>query len=202
MTQRTGSRVRWRKGLYWREAVDGWIFILPWLVGFICFVAGPMLASALISFTEWKVLKPPEFVGLGNFRAMIQDKLFWKSLYNTVYFTFLGVPIYLITSLATALLLNTKARGIAAYRTAFFVPSLTPAVASALLWLWIFNPDYGLANALLNTLGLPSLRWLYDPDLAKACFILNGPLGHRSDDGGVPCGVARRAGRILRGGQH
>lgn len=177
MGQAVLTRSRWRRGLGWRETLDGWLFILPWLIGFLAFVAGPMVASALISLTEWKILKPPEWVGLGNFIQMAKDKIFWLSLWNTLYYTLLGVPLYLFTSLGTALLLNMKLRGMPLYRTAFFVPSLTPAVANALLWLWIYNPDYGLANAFLRTLGLPAQRWLYDPDLAKACFILMGLWG-------------------------
>jgi len=177
MGQAVLPRSRWRRGLGWRETLDGWLFILPWLIGFLAFVAGPMVASAFISLTEWKILKPPEWVGLGNFIQMAKDKIFWLSLWNTLYYTLLGVPIYLLTSLGTALLLNMKLRGMPLYRTAFFVPSLTPAVANALLWVWIYNPEYGLANAFLRTLGLPAQRWLYDPVQAKACFILMGLWG-------------------------
>ncbi len=177
MSQAVVSKGRLRRRLGWRETVDGWLFILPWLVGFLVFIAGPMVASALISLTEWKILKPPEWVGLGNFIHMVKDKIFWLSLWNTLYYTLLGVPIYLLTSLGTALLLNMKLRGIPFYRTAFFVPSLTPAVASALLWVWIFNPDYGLANVFLGAIGIPGQRWLYDPALAKGCFILMGLWG-------------------------
>jgi multiple sugar transport system permease protein len=171
------SRLRRRRSLHWRETLDGWLFIMPWLVGFVCLVAGPMIASAAISFTEWKILKPPQWLGLNNFIRAFQDNIFWVSLWNTVYYTFLGVPLYLISSLAMALLLNIKIKGMPIYRTIYFLPSLTPAVANALLWVWIFNPDYGLANAFLNSIGLPGQKWLFDVNLAKPVFIIMGLWG-------------------------
>lgn len=177
MIQGIASRLKQRRGLLWRERVDGWLFILPWLFGFICFVAGPMIASAAISFTEWKILRPPEWVGLQNFIKLVQDPIFKLSLWNTVYYTFLGVPIYLMTSLVMALFLNMKIWGIPIYRTIYFVPSLTPAVANALLWMWIFNPDFGLANVFLGSVGLPPQKWLFDVRLAKPCFIIMGLWG-------------------------
>jgi multiple sugar transport system permease protein len=177
MIQGAARKRRLRRSLNWRETVDGWLFILPWMIGFLFLVAGPMVASALISFTEWKILKPPEWIGLGNFIDLFKDGIFWVSLGNTVYYTFLGVPVYLIASFGMALVLNMKLRGMAIYRTIFFVPSLTPAVANALLWMWIFNPDFGLANVMLNSFGLPSQKWLFDPQLAKLCFIIMGMWG-------------------------
>ncbi|MEI6617159.1 MAG: sugar ABC transporter permease [Cyanobium sp. ELA507] len=130
-----------------------------------------------MSFTEWKILKPPVFIGLGNFVAMFKDKIFWLSLYNTAYYTFLGVPIYLVASLLTALLLNRGSKSMPIYRTIYFMPSLTPAVANALLWVWIFHPDFGLANVALYKLGLPAQKWLFDAGLAKGCLIFMGLWG-------------------------
>jgi len=166
-----------KRGLLWREAVDGWLFILPWLFGFLIFTAGPMLASAVLSFMEWEILTPASWVGLANFRQMLRDPLFYKSLYNTAYYSFLGVPLYLIASLMMALLLNMPVRGTSIYRTFFFIPSLTPAVANALLWTWIFSPDFGLANYFLQTVGLPPQKWLFDVNLAKPSLILMGLWG-------------------------
>jgi len=150
---------------------------VPWLLGFLVWVVGPMIASAVMSFTEWKILTPPEWVGLGNFVKMFRDPIFKLSLWNTVYYTFLGVPIFLVASLATALVLNLNLRGMSLYRTLYFVPSLTPAVANALLWVWIFNPDFGLANAFLGSIGLPPQKWLFDVRLAKPSFIIMGLWG-------------------------
>jgi multiple sugar transport system permease protein len=167
----------WKRGLLWREAVDGWLFILPWLLGFLIFTAGPMLASAALSFMEWEILTPASWVGLANFRQMFRDPLFYTSLYNTAYYSLLGVPLYLVASLVMAMLLNMPVRGTSIYRTFFFIPSLTPAVANALLWTWIFSPDFGLANYFLQGVGLPPQKWLFDVNLAKPSLILMGLWG-------------------------
>jgi len=171
-TRRFGQR-----GLLWREAVDGWLFILPWFLGFLVFTAGPMVASAAISLMDWEILTPPAWVGLKNFRQMFSDPLFFTSLYNTAFYTLLGVPLYLFASLLMALLLNLPLRGIPAYRAIFFLPSLMPAVANALLWVWIFSPDFGLANYLLGWIGVPPQKWLFDVNQAKPALILMGLWG-------------------------
>jgi multiple sugar transport system permease protein len=157
---------------WWRIAIAGYLFVLPWLLGFVIWTAGPMLASIGIAFMKWEVIKPPEFVGFQNFVDLFQDPLFLICLYNTAFYTFIGVPLQLLVALLTALLLNTKVRGIALYRTVYYLPSVTPVVASAMLWLWIFNPEFGLANAFLDKLGLPTQLWLLDPNLAKPAFVL------------------------------
>jgi multiple sugar transport system permease protein len=108
---------------------------------------------------------------------MFGDPLFYTSLYNTAFYTLLGVPLYLIAALVMALLLNLPLRGIPIYRTIYFLPSLTPAVANALLWVWIFSPDFGLANHLLGLVGLPAQKWLFDVNLAKPALILMGLWG-------------------------
>lgn len=178
MAQTTRIRPGWRRrGPLWREGLDGWLFILPWFLGFIIFTAGPMVASALISFMNWEILTPPKWVGVANYRQMVADSIFWLALYNTAYYTLLGVPLYLLASLLMALLLNLPLRGIPVYRTLFFLPSLTPAVANALLWVWIFSPDFGLANYFLRSVGLPPQKWLFDVNLAKPSLILMGLWG-------------------------
>lgn len=164
--RRSGRSRRW-----WRILIAGYLFVLPWILGFLIFTAGPMLASIVMSFMKWEVITPPEFVGVQNFTALISDPLFTTSLYNTAFYTILAVPLQLIVALLTAMLLNTKAKGIAFYRTIYYLPSVTPVVASAMLWLWIFNPEFGLANALLDNLGLPKQLWLLDPNWAKPAFI-------------------------------
>jgi multiple sugar transport system permease protein len=177
MTAITKPSRRWRRGPRWREAVDGWLFILPWLLGFLFFTAGPMLASAVMSFLEWEILTPPTWVGLANFHQLMVDPLFGLVLYNTAFYTFLGVPLYLLAALVMALLLSLPLRGIPIYRTIYFLPSLTPAVANALLWVWIFSPDFGLANYFLRLVGLPPQKWLFDIHLAKPALILMGLWG-------------------------
>jgi multiple sugar transport system permease protein len=161
----------WR--LRWGQAIEGYLCILPWLIGFLCFTAGPMVAALAISFTKWSMLSPPEWIGLGNFeRALFKDPLFWTSLYNTVYLSFLSVPLQLLVALLVALGLNQKLRGVNVFRTIFYLPSQMPVVATALLWLWIFQPDFGLANALLGMFGVEPLRWLFDINLSKPSILI------------------------------
>ena len=161
-----------RGSLLRREAIDGYIFILPWIIGFLVFIAGPMVASFLISFMRWEIVTPPAWVGLEQYKRLLSDNRFYLSLYNTAYYVFIGVPLHLLLALLAAMAMNLNLRGIRFYRTIYFIPSITPVVASSLLWLWIFNPEFGLANAALTALGLPRLFWLQDPALAKAAFII------------------------------
>ena len=163
---------RRRRSLLWREHLDGYIFILPWMIGFFIFVAGPMVASFLISFMDWEIVTPARWSGFAQYEQLFNDSRFYLSLYNTAYYVFIGVPLHLLLALLAAMLLNLNLRGIRIYRTLYFIPSITPVVASSLLWLWIFNPDFGLANSMLNWLGLPSLYWLQDPKLAKVALII------------------------------
>lgn len=157
-----------------REAIDGYLFISPWLIGFVLWVAGPMLAAVALSLMQWDLFSPPRWVGLANFQRLFQDNLVGISLWNTAYYTFLNVPLRLLIALGTALLLNQQLRFQSVFRTAFYLPAVMPAVANAILWLWIYNPDFGLANQLLEFLGLPRLRWLWDPATSKPAFILMG----------------------------
>jgi len=167
-----GSKSR-RSGLMRKEAVAAYLFLTPCILGLLIFEAGPVIASAVLSLMDWDLLSPPKWVGLSNFREMLlRDKLVPLSMFNTVYYTFFGVPLQLVAALGAALLLNSRVRGIRLYRTAFYVPSVTPAVANAILWVLIFNPESGIANYVLSSLGLPTYRWLVDPPLAKPAFIL------------------------------
>ena len=160
-----------------REAVEGYLCILPWLLGFIAFTAGPMLASIWLSMTDYEILRPIHFIGLRNFARLARDPLFSKSLWNTAFYTALYVPLHLITALLAAVLLNTNVHGKGIYRVIFYVPSIMPAVANAFLWMWIFNPEYGLANALLHVFGLPPQKWLFSEELAKPSFVIMGLWG-------------------------
>lgn len=160
-----------------REALDGYLFIAPWLFGFILWVAGPMVASIVLSLMRWDLFSPPVWIGLENFKQLFRNPLVGVSLWNTAFYTFLSVPLNLIVALATALLLNQQLRFQAWFRTFFYLPSIMPAVANAVLWFWILNPEVGLANALLRMLGLPELQWLWHPATAKPSFILMGLWG-------------------------
>jgi multiple sugar transport system permease protein len=163
---------RGRRRFLSQRSIEGYICIAPWLIGFLCFVAGPMIAALVISFLDWSMLAPPEWAGLANYRRLLADPLFYTVLYNTAFISFLSVPLQLIIALAIALGLNEKIGGVNFFRTIFYLPSQMPVVASALLWLWVFNPEFGLANALLNSLGVAPLRWLFDPALSKPSIVL------------------------------
>ena len=163
---------RRRHSILWTEYRDGYLFILPWLLGFLIFTAGPMLASLYISFTRWEIVTPSVWVGTAQYTKMFSDDRFWLSLFNTSYYVFIGVPLHLFMALLAALAVNLNLRGIRFYRTAYYVPSLTPVVANSILWVWIFHPEWGLANAFLSWFGLEGLYWLQDPRLAKPALIL------------------------------
>jgi multiple sugar transport system permease protein len=157
-----------------REAFEGYLFIAPWLVGFVVLVAGPMIASLVLAFMDWDLFSPPRWVGFDNFRALVDDRLVWLSLYNTAFFTAISVPLNLCVALGAAMLLNLRLRFQSVFRTAFYLPAVMPAVANAILWFWILNPEVGLANAVLRMLGLPESQWLYDPAMSKPSFIVMG----------------------------
>ena len=153
------------------EAVQGYLYMSPWLIGFFVWTLGPMIFSAGLAFFEWEIVTPPQFVGFGHFRELAQDRLFYKSLFNTAYYSFVRVPLQLVVSLTVAFALNTGLSGIRFYRTIFYLPSVIPMVAIAILWVWVFNPELGLVNALLRSLGLSPQLWMMDPKLVKPVFI-------------------------------
>ena len=144
----------------------------PWLVGLIGLVIGPMIASIALSLTSWDLVTSPKFVGIGNFQKLFKDDLFRIALGNTAFYTFIAVPLQLIVALLAALALNVKMKFLNYYRTMLYLPSVTPSVPFALLWTWIFNPDFGLANQVLSWFGIPPSLWIWDPDMAKPSFIL------------------------------
>ena len=152
----------------------GILFSLPWIIGFTVFIAYPILASLYFSFCSYDAIRPPHWVGWRNYVELFtQDDVFWKSLSNTVYMIVFGLPLMLATSLGLAILLNQKVKGIALYRTLFYLPSITPVVASSILWMWILNPDIGLINIVLSRLGVAHPPgWLTDPAWAKPALIL------------------------------
>jgi len=155
-----------------RSIITGLLFISPWLVGFLIFTLYPVIASAYLSFTDYRVLAPPRWVGLGNYRDLFADHdYFWPSLGDTA-FMFLELPLSLVLGLVLALLLDQKLRGIAVYRTILYLPSIVPAVASAMLWLFVLNPEHGLVNAGLHALHVPGPPWLASPAWAKPAMIL------------------------------
>lgn len=144
-----------------KDAIWGYVFLLPWLVGLLVFFLGPILMSFALSFTKYDVITPPDFIGLANYqKAFVGDELFWPSLWRTLEYSIVVVPLSLIGSLSLAMLLNRGLRGTAFFRTLFFSSTLTPAVASALLWGWILQPEIGPVNLVLKSVGLAGPGWL------------------------------------------
>ena len=149
------------------------LFLSPWLFGFLVFTAFPIVASMFISLTEYPILKSPEFVGLRNYTHMITgDPLFWQSLKVTTIYTVAIVPLQLVTAYALAILLNQTVRGLSVFRTVFFIPAVTPAVATALMWMWVFHPEIGLANSALAAIGVEGPKWLASTEWALPTFII------------------------------
>jgi multiple sugar transport system permease protein len=164
---------RYARGPTRREAIVGYAFISPWLLGFVVLTAGPILASLVLSFCEYDILHPVRFVGLDNYAALPGDRMFWKSLTNTLWMVG-AVPLGMAVGLGVAMLLNMDVRGQRFYRTLYYLPAIVPIVASAVLWIWMLQPKFGLINVTLQLVGLPGPRWLQDPLWAKPALILMG----------------------------
>lgn len=155
------------------EAIWGYILTVPWLIGLLVFIVGPIIASAYFSLTEYDVISTPKWVGLANYeQAFFNDRQFWPSLGRTLTYSLAVVPIGLIGSLALAILLNRGVVGTNTFRTLFFLPSLTPAVALAVLWTWLFHPTVGPINLMLSWVGIPGPGWLASKDWAMTALII------------------------------
>lgn len=160
----TGAASRTSSSLARREELYGWLFASPWIVGFVLFTLGPMLASFYLGFTEYSIASPPKWIGTANYEKALfgGDALFWPSLGRTFQYAITVVPLGLAGSLLIALLLNQNLRGVSIYRTLFFLPYLVPVVASAVLWQWLFQPNFGAINTLLGMVGIKGPLWLAD----------------------------------------
>ena len=155
-----------------REAIEAYLCILPWLIGFVLFIGGPILHSAYLSLTDYSLLAPAEFVGLENYQALAKDPLFWLSLKITLIYTVVHVPLAIAGGFALALLLNQNIRFVALWRTVFYLPAVVSGVAVALLWLWVFNPELGLANRFLGLFGIEPVGWLLSTRWALPALII------------------------------
>lgn len=157
-----------------QKAVWGYIFLIPWALGLLIFSLGPIVASAYFSLNDYDVISAPKWIGVQNYgQAFVGDKLFWPSLGRTFKYAVVVVPLGLVGSLALALLLNSKRiRGTNVFRTFFFLPSLTPIVALALLWSWLLHPTVGPINYALGLVGIPGPGWLTNKQWALPALIL------------------------------
>jgi len=169
---RPARRFFYRRLGFW-EAVDGWLFTLPAFTGLLCFTLGPIVASLYFSFTEYNAVKAPQWVGLNNYLKLFTgDPLFWHSLRQTAYYSFLSIPLSLVVAYLIALLMNQPVRGITLYRTLWYLPALVPSVANATLWRWILNRDFGLLNYPIRLLGFDPPGWLIEPELTIPSLVL------------------------------
>ena len=164
---RRSSRLRLNE-----EARAGLVFASPFIVGFLIFTFGPLLYSLYLSFTSYDVLNPPIWIGLDNYRYMLRDERFFKTLYNTLYYAMLYVPLAIPIALGLALMLNARVRGLSLWRTAFYLPHITPQVAVGVLWLRILSPQNGLLNGALAAIGINGPAWTIDAQWVKPALVI------------------------------
>jgi len=155
-----------------RGSLEGYIFISPWLIGFLVFIAGPTISTFIISFSEWKLFSPSQWIGFLNYVKLSRDPLFYQSLKVTTLYAVSSVPLGILTALLIASLLAQKVRGLAIFRTIFYLPSIVPLVAAAVLWIWIYNPEFGILNYFLGLVNIEGPDWLYSPTWILPAFVI------------------------------
>ncbi len=157
-----------------RPLLVGLAFVSPAIVGLLAFALWPIMQSLYYSFTDFNILQDPLFIGLDNYRDLLNDRVYKIAVRNTFYMVLIGLPIHLVVDFLMALLLNTKIRGLSLYRTIFYLPSITPVVASTIVWIWLFNGQYGILNEILGWFGIRPVGWLTNPDFTKPSLIFMG----------------------------
>jgi len=156
----------------------GLLLALPAILGLLFFTLGPVVASFAFSLTDWRIGGSSSFVGIDNYRTIIgEDPVFAKSLYVTTYYALFSVPVCLTIAFLVAFLLNKNVKGLPFFRTVFYLPTIVPSIASTILWLWLFNPDFGLLNTVLEQFGLPGSKWIYDEATAIPSIVLMSSWG-------------------------
>jgi multiple sugar transport system permease protein len=154
-----------------REWIDGYLFASPFLIGFLVFIAFPMVYSVYLVFHEWNLLAPPRFVGFANITRVFTDPKANLSLYNSAFYTLFAVPLQLVVSFSLALALTQRIRFRDVYRAGFYMPIIVPIVATAVVWQRVFHPEFGILNEVLGWFGIPPQPWLFKPVLAKPAMI-------------------------------
>ncbi|HEX7712450.1 MAG TPA: sugar ABC transporter permease [Bacillota bacterium] len=158
-----------------KESLKFYLFASPWLIGVLVFFIGPALISLYLSLTKYDIISSPEFIGLKNYRFLFtMDDLFYKSLANTLYMVFIALPIGIIAQISLSLFMNLRLKGIAFFRTIYYLPVLVPAVSSAILWRIMLDDRFGLINVFLRFCHIPPQEWLNNPVLSKPSLILMG----------------------------
>ncbi len=155
------------------EARTGLLFVLPWLVGLVLFTAYPVIYSFYLSFTSYNIIQDPRWVGLDNYRTMLDvDPLFWTAVKNSAYFAVISVPLRLLIAFVLALMLAIETRFMGAYRTLFYLPALVPPVAGTIIFMLLFDPRAGLLNRFIGIFGVEPIAWLLDPQWSKPALII------------------------------
>jgi multiple sugar transport system permease protein len=165
------SQARGLQRMRAREAIHGYIFMLPAILGLLIFLLGPIVVSLYLSFTRYDLLTPPQWIGLGNYQTLFKDPLFWQSLRVSALYSVISVPLGLAFSLLAAVLLDQKMRGIAIFRSIYYLPTVISGVGVAMLWRWMFNSQYGVINVLLGKLGIDGPSWITDERWALPALI-------------------------------
>jgi multiple sugar transport system permease protein len=160
-----------------RNLLLGLLFISPWLFGFVTLLIYPIVYSFSLSFTRYSGFGEPQWIGIDNYTRMVSDPLFWKSTFNTLFYTALAVPVGVVVAIVLALAMNTRVREVAIYRAALYLPSVLPIFALTFIFIVLLNPGFGLVNYLLRVVGLPSPDWLGDPAWTKIALVLLAQLG-------------------------
>ncbi|WP_169082561.1 carbohydrate ABC transporter permease [Paenibacillus sp. PL91] len=162
-----------------KNVLNGLLFISPWIVGFLCFTAYPLISSFYYSLTDYDIINQPVFVGLENYKTLFTgDDLFYKVLKNTLYMVFVGISVITLCTIFISILLNNKKiKGMAFFRVVFFLPTLVPFVILSILWVWVLQPDSGVVNTILGWVGIEGPGWFSSPAWAKPSFILMGLWG-------------------------
>ncbi len=155
-----------------RDLRDGLLFTSPFIFGVLALWVGPMIYSLYLVMHKWNMLVPPEFIGLGHVERMFNDPLVGQSLANTAFYTFIGVPLQLLVAFSLAVMLNQRIRGLGIYRTVYYLPSITPAVAFAVVWVQILNSEFGVLNEVLGWFRIGPVKWLFDPNWSKPALII------------------------------
>lgn len=155
-----------------RRPSPGYLFIAPWFISYFIFGLFPMVLSFIMSFTDWPVIGKPTFVGLENYRDLLVDRSFHNSLWVTIRYAIVAVPIGMAASFTIALIMATKTKGLSVYRTIYYLPAVVSGVAVGIIWRWILDPNNGLINNLLAIIGIKGPGWLTDPDWVLPSYVL------------------------------
>jgi multiple sugar transport system permease protein len=171
--RKKAEKHRWIQSLKLREELSGYLFISPWVLGFVLLMLGPLLFSLYASFTNYNITSQMDFVGFENYKQMFTvDDLFWTSLWNTLYYVLFSVPITTAGAILLAVLLNQKVPGMKWYRTLYYLPAVLSGVAVYFLWMQLLSPSTGLVNTALGWFGIDGPAWLYDPEWTKPALIV------------------------------